>query len=296
MELALLIDDLNFFNGNLIENYQWQWGTESNGISQSIILLKEFVPNKAISYLYYGNEFCEYRIPSISDLKSFFTICISNDLNPVLVTPPVSDLGLEKIKHLIDYVIEYNIKISIVINDLGAMELINETNSDIKIIIGRVLDKISHDSRASISDFQKYYGLNGMKYAQTPGIISNYSREVLERYNVERWEFDMPKIGITLPSEINASLYYPYTYLTTGRVCSIRASQLQGRNMYLVGTSNCNQKCASIQIQKRKPLYDADSDTQESFLFQKGNTLFYLNNGIGIENYDILFDRIILQI
>ena len=109
MELALLIDDLNFFNGNLIENYQWQWGTESNGISQSIILLKEFVPNKAISYLYYGNEFCEYRIPSISDLKSFFTICISNDLNPVLVTPPVSDLGLEKIKHLIDYVIEYNL-------------------------------------------------------------------------------------------------------------------------------------------------------------------------------------------
>lgn len=300
MEIALIIDDLAKYMGNDVHSYNWSWGSENNGIYQSIELIENIVGNNRISVLYYGNEFCEYRIPSVEQLTTFIGLCKKNMLKPVLVTPVVTDKGIDRIISLLEYMSVNNINIDVVINDFGVLELVRRKYPNHKVIMGRIMDKTSHDSRATVKELEDYYGLDGLKFAKTPGIISEQAKYVLRDYDVIRWEFDLPNVGIELPTDIDCSLYWPYCYLTTGRVCSMRAAHLNGKDKYLVGSSFCEQVCRNVMIEKRKPsngyCLNGIQNKNEMYLFQKGNTVFYLYEGEKTDKQFEQFDRIVLQI
>jgi len=292
MEIALLIDDISYYKGANIESYKLSWGSKNNRVFKSIEKALLYVGDIKISYLYFGNEFCEYRIPTVDELKKFLELCDKEKIKPILVTPPVTDKGVRQINTLIEYMVEKNVCIDIAVNDYGVLELLNEKHIDNRIIAGRILDKTSHDSRATSERINRYYGRAGLMIARTPGIVSRQTKKIFNEYAIDRWEFDLPKVGLDLPEGINKSLYWPYSYLTTGRVCSMRAIGLEGKYRYLVGSDKCKQICRWIQIEKHKPLngYNNESDL---VLFQRGNTIFYLYDG---ENEFENFDRLILQL
>lgn len=294
MEIALLIDTNEEYRGNFISDYNLIWGSDANGLKSICKKIDKIVSNK-IDYIYFGNEFCEYRIPSVEQLSKMLDICNNNNLTCVLVTPVVTDFGINQIANLLDYLDQNVISLDIVVNDMGVLELIRQKGYLGKIIVGRILEKSSHDCRATKKELDEYYGENGMKFAKTPGVISVFSKKVFERYGVYRYEFDLSKVGIELPFNGNYSLYWPYSYLTTGRVCMFRSLDLNEMDKFLVGDKVCGRKCLQYKVEKRKPIngYSVDKAV-DMFLFQKGNTLFFINEDV--EDYLGYFNRLIIQL
>ena len=301
MEIALLLDDLNLYRGSLANIYLESWGSQGNGLSNAISKINCWVhPESHFTMLYYGNEFCEYCLPSSDELAEFASICERDNLRPVFVTSPVSDWGLERVKSAFEYLSQSFREFEVVVNDVGILEMLHKEHPDQSIIMGRLFDKLSHDSRILTKDIGNYYGTAGLKFARTPGILSEKARYAFSEYNICRYEFDLPKVGIDLPEDGCFSLYWPYQYLTTGRVCMMRAFGYHGKNKFLVGNSICSRLCKNVQVEMRKPVngfqISNGSKVGDTFLFQKGNTVFYL-----YEEEDFLenakqFDRLVLQI
>ena len=94
MELALMIEDIKQYNGKKITDYSFSWGNTDNGIEKAVSFLQENFILPEITLLYYGNEFCEYRIPSIDELKKAYFFAKKEDLEFVFVTPVVTDYGI----------------------------------------------------------------------------------------------------------------------------------------------------------------------------------------------------------
>ena len=94
MEIALFLNDIKKYHGKKVCDYRQNIGTiGKNGLKWANQLLSEhemFV-NQEFTYLYFGHEFCEYRIPGPEQVREFLQICRSDNLLPVFVTPVVSD-------------------------------------------------------------------------------------------------------------------------------------------------------------------------------------------------------------
>ena len=115
------------------------------------------------------------------------------------------------------------------------------------------------------------------------------------------FEFDLPIVGLELKStKAHHSLYWPFHYLSTGRVCIFRSINKTGKEKFLVGDIPCNRPCKKLELELRKPLngYHFEHGIRKSsqYLMQKGNTLFYLYENPNISQQFTQFDRIILQI
>lgn len=294
MEIAVLIECEEDYCGNRVSDYYLPWGNVANGLENICYQIKSYM-DKEIEYVYFGNEFCEYKIPTVDQLKRMLDICKTDGLSCVLVTPVVSDYGINMISSLIFFLINNSVTIPVVVNDMGVFELIKGKGYSGECIVGRILEKSSHDCRASREEFDEYYGKNGKKFAKTPGIISEYSKMIFDRYGVQRYEFDLPKVGVELLANGNYSLYWPYSYLTTGRVCMFRSLDLCGKDKFLVGDKECGKKCMQYKVEKRKPIngYSLAKKT-DMFLFQKGNTTYFVNDDIDLSFG--CFNRLIIQL
>lgn len=301
MEIALFIDEIDSYLGKNLAAYSFSWGCKNNGIEKSMDLINKFIEhNQEIAYLYFGSEFCEYLIPSENDVVKFVDICIKEKITPVFVTPPVSEFGLKMVKNCIDCLINYSIESEIVVNDVGILELLSSYQKKPKICLGRVFDKTSHEPRATKQELELYYGNSGLKYARSAGITTSSSRSVFNYYGVERFEFDLPKTGLKLDVNGNYSLYWPYQYMTTGRVCLMRANNYSNNNKFLVGNEICNKVCKNIQIEKRKPIngyiFENGEKLSDQYIFQRGNTLFYVHTNDVREVELQQYNRLVLQL
>lgn len=299
MDLAVYISDISKYQGCTIENYQFKFGDPNNQeIQKSYELILKEHSNK-VTHLYFGAEFCENMIPTKSEWDKFVKICEEDKLSPVFMTPPVTDYGIEKVDDCLKYLDNNFEEFAVVVNDFGVLELINRKYPNINIILGRILDKTSHDSRILEISINDYYGENGLKYARIPGNISNYSLEIMKKYSINRMEYDLPKTGIELLNdEMKFSLYWPFSYLTTGRVCLFKSMYKQEK--FVVGDYECEQRCKNIDLELKKPLtgfqVEYGKKHNELTLFQKGNTIYFLSDKSLFFNEKKWFDRIVVQI
>lgn len=286
MEWALFLEDIGEYRGKKVESYHYKVETYDKDLNK-----RKIFENKEFTYLYFGCEFCEYKIPRAGQMEDFFRLCKEERLLPVFVTPVVTDYGISKIQEYLDVLMNEN-DLSIVVNDYGVLELLYNAGGIGRIIAGRVLDKLSHESRASMQELYQYYGQEGLEYATTPGILSDNHKDALKKYDINRYEFDMPKVGLQLKeSGLHYSLYWPLSYITTGRVCPFRAMERKGVGKFLVG-SPCTVRCKNVMIERRSLAEDMG---KHKYVFQEGNTIFYINDDDVIGNFSQWFDRIILQ-
>lgn len=300
MDIALLINNPKEYYGPVLATYCKNWGSKSNGLAEAYRRALDFIGEEGrISHLYFGSEFCEYCIPDTGMLRDFLEICKKDKLKPVFITPPSSDYGVKKLKEAFMYLKRELDYCEIVINDLGVLELAHDICPNFIYAIGRILDKTSHDSRILSQDIEAYYGQAGLKFARTPGILSNSADKIFRKYNIARYEFDFPKVGLEVDGKSKYSLHFPYQYLTTGRVCLFRATQYENKNKFLVGSEKCCQVCTNIQAELRKPvngfIIENGKKINDIYLFQRGNTIFYLNESEDLFMGNTMFDRLILQ-
>ncbi len=227
--------------------------------------LKGLAGEFSFTRVYFGVEFCEQKLPSLSEAERVFEFCGKRNLKLTLVTPYVTDEGIARVKKLLNGM-EKNGGCEIVINDWGVLKMLRESGTRFQIILGRVLTKQKKDPRISgirSPQLRDYF---------SKGVVdSPLFCEFLKENRIERVEMDNVPHGISGNSGFHCSLYYPYVYLTTAMQCFVETCEMCERTAF--------------RLRNKSVIGD---------LLLKGKTQFYVNKDLSAFQSGNI-DRIIMQ-
>ena len=259
----------------------------------------EMIKEKQIAYLYFGNSFCQYNLPSSEEMKTVLTYCGENEIQMILVTPPVTDFGIEKIRKLLE-LFEKGKEPNIVINDFGVLELVKEIGYKGHIILGRVLDKTIREFRLTDNERNQYYSERGKDYMDTAASTANCYSAVLKKYNIRRVQMDISDVIYKKNPELEYDCVLPSEYITTGRMCLFRIAGQSKDEKYLLNDS-CKKYCNFQKQMLTKPInylkFDNDGNRiRELRMIRKGNTLFTMRNSLHALRKMEFSERLVLDL
>jgi hypothetical protein len=248
--------------------------------------------NKEVKYfpgynrIYYGNEFCEHLMPGIAQILEVLDLCYEKNLGFSFLTPYVTDNSFAKLEKIFDILSQKYLKAEVIINDFGVLEFIKERNYNFTLVLGRLLNRqkrgprlirlLNKLPREAIEHFSLTY-------------LDRFSTlSFLKKLGIERVEFDNLSIGLTRPTKdvLKASLYYPYIYISTTRLCP--TAKAFKDNFRLRKIETCKNEC-----QKYHFILKHKSFSEEIIL--KGNTYFYYEEKIPQDLIALNIDRIVYQ-
>lgn len=230
----------------------------------------------AFSRIYFGNEFCEHLIPPSSLLARIYSAAQVKGLAFTLLTPYVTDEGIEQLKPLFEFLAGREEKSEVVVNDWGVLRLLRREFPRLIPVLGRLMNKMLRDPLATT-----YYAL----HAPTPKPAlfalrrSNLSVPIyqafLKRSGIRTVEVDNVVQGIDMDfntSGFTAALYVPYGFIATGRIC-LFASLNQPKEKKFTVSTICSKEC---QRHYAECSYNEAPFKGNPFaLLHRGNTVFY---------------------
>ena len=249
------------------------------------------------SRLYFGQEFCEYLIPTLDELKKAYYFSMQLGWNFTYVTGYLTDKGIEKTKENLEFLARENRGIEVVVNDWGMLSIVNREFPQLQPVLGRML--IKQKRLARFANGRPPINMRGIDVSvdeiaqnQKEALkdlnlsIGSYRKE-LKSLGIRRVELDIVPQGVNLNPRawgFSFSCYYPWTYLTCGRNCSTAAVNDPVRE-YVVVDEPCSKPCRTL---------NRSADIKESPvpIVQRGNTVFafthsyanpYLRGGISID-------------
>lgn len=252
--------------------------------------------------IYFGNEFCQNRIPSLPRLKEFYSFVREKDKGFTFVSPFVTDGGLDKLKGLLAF-LDAQGDAEVVFNDWGVFALLKSEFSNLKPVMGRLLTKQRRDPRV-------FKILSGQQQAQevvfegpkgpikdlhvpqiVPGtLVKHYQgslinvpilQEFLFSRGIGRIEVDnlIWEMDLSLKDEIGASIYLPYNYITVSRMCG----------KLTLTYESCHNEC-------QKYFFQIKDDSLPVPFYGIGNAIFYKTKRPSDEYLKKLgIDRIVYQ-
>ena len=255
---------------------QYLW----NGYEPFFHIMKK----EKISFLYFGNSFCQYELPSVEEVKEAIHFCDEHELQLVILTPPVTDYGIEKILNIIKR-FDGKDGPAVVVNDFGAAEALIRNQYKGELIWGRVLDKTIRELRMTDLEQEMYYSPKGKEYMFTLASTAEYYTSVLKNYKVIRLQTDCSKTEFKENNKLYYDYIFPTEYVTTGRMCMYRIAGQDTDNKYLLNDS-CKRLCRGQKQFLTKPIDYLKLDKQgnrirELQMVRKGNTLFTLHAVMG---------------
>ncbi len=234
--------------------------------------------------LYFGPEFCQYLLPSSSELREALNFARQKRLSFTLVTPFVTDEGLKNLTPLWKVLKDWK-KPEVVVNDWGVLSFLRENYPEFPLVLGRLLSKQKRGPRLlNIKDripremwdhFQRFY-------LDLP-LVQNF----LSQMGIRRVELDNLLQGIKREPKIPASLYYPYAYVTTTRMCLTNACDQ--RTQPLRSIFSCRKEC-------RVYTFKLTHRNMPVPLFLKGNTQFFKNKRIPSHLSELGIDRLVQEV
>ncbi len=239
------------------------------------------------SRLYFGNEFCQRLIPSLREVKQILEFVSEKKLNLTLVTPYVTNHGLDKLKEILRKVEDEKPNSEVVFNDWGTLKLLNEEFSSLAPVMGRLLNKMKRGPR--LLNLVDELPENTVNYFRSCSLDTSFYQNFLKDYNVMRAEVDNPLQGIDidLNTEIDASLYKPYAYLTTTRLCLAASCNIHGKEDD-IGIFSCNKECQDY-------VFNLNHSIMPVTLIRKGNTMFFKNDELPENLEENNIDRIVVE-
>jgi len=238
--------------------------------------------------IYFGAEFCERLIPSPDELSQVAAFVQEQGLALTLMTPYVTDPGLDRLVRLFDAARETGMPIEVVFNDWGVLDLLEKEYSEFVPIMGRLLNKTKRGPRI-INIIDKMPG-TCRKYYESSVLSVGAACGFLKNHQVYRVECDNQLQGLNLEntdSEIMKSLYIPYVFVSTTRFCLTAGCDDPERTDY-VGVDTCSRQC-------RDYMFQLDSQVMRVPLLRKGNAMFYVNETIPDTLAGGYYDRIVVQ-
>lgn len=267
--------------------------------------------NNGYTRLYYGNEFCERLIPTVTHLKQVLSYVNKNKLSFSLVTPYVTN-GLKRLNLLFELLKDSEICCEIVINDWGILNVLNSKYPNLTPVLGRLLTKQKRGpglttllkrktSPQLIKDrqnpklrhlvFQKKLPLDLDPYykgsnASSVPIIHNF----LIKQGIRRIELDNTVQGLFLElpvGKICASVYLPYVYITTTFFCPTAGCDLNKKSLLKI--KPCSKQC-------QRYIFKLRHKTMPKLIYLKGNTQFYKNTKTHFKEWEKLgIDRVVYE-
>jgi hypothetical protein len=238
--------------------------------------------------LYFGVEFCQRLLPSPAKLTKAIKFALKQNKNFTLVTPYVTNSGLNKVEKLLDLLSELYPESEIVFNDWGVYHLLKEKAFPIKPVLGRLLNKMKRGPR--IVPVQAMIPKTSSNYFMTPGCSIPATQQFLLDQGIKRVEFDNLLQGLKLDGiteKLHLSLYLPFAYVTTTRFCFMSSSPVS--DDFTIGVLPCKKECQDYAFTLHNPVMTTP-------LIRKGNTLFFSNETIPEQHLrSRRIDRIVVQ-
>ena len=268
MELACHIRDvgqlkkLDEIPGHLINLY----GQNALGEEDRI----EEIPG-SFDRVYIGDEFCINRLPSLPELEVLYQFVEKKGLGVTFLTPYLTDEGLERCSPLFDYLKKRDPRAEVVVSDWGSLFFFREKYPLFQLAVGRLLDKGFKDPRLLDADKASLFSRETSDLLNKGTFDAIEFQEKMLKLGVSRVERDLFPYGghdSKSSSTLKTSFYFPFGYITTGRVCWL-ASFRQPDNKKFAISKGCDRICNTLTLKL--------STEKSSFqLIQGGNTVFYL--------------------
>jgi hypothetical protein len=240
--------------------------------------LKYFSPH--FSRLYFGNEFCEQLIPSVTELDQVLDFISENSLDFTLVTPYLTDNGLRGLEILFQEIAQKRPDSEVVFNDYGVLRVLRSRYRQLEPVMGRLLNKMKRGPRlmAVIDKLPQ----TTVEYFRSSNLTLPVLGKFLNDNGVRRVELDNVLQGFDFSlDDLNASLYLPFAYVTTTRLCLTNSCDIPEREE-LIGIFPCKRECQKYTFYLRNEIMPV-------MLIRKGNTIFFENGALpdGIEEKGI---------
>jgi hypothetical protein len=230
--------------------------------------------------VYYGTEFCQNKLPDLRTLKQVHKRIRSEKKNMTLVTPYVTDRGIDRLRELFDYLDQAGAPGEVVFNDWGVFRVLRDGYPNLTPVLGRLLtkqrrDPMAHDvllnrqapgkeivakNRATRIVCPKTTPPPVLEHYKASVINMRIFQEYLRENGVRRLEIDNLVWGmnISVDRKIGVSLYYPFGYVSTTRLCGLLS----------LTYSSCRRECGNRYISFRDP-----GSPVPFYIY--GNTVFY---------------------
>ena len=225
----------------------------------------------AFRRVYAGDEFCVNRLPNSDELKKIDRFCGDHGLNFTMLIPPLSNMTIKTCRPLFHYLSENRPGTEVVVNDMGVLWYIKKNHPFLSISMGRLFNKGFKDPRFQMTPDTGELPTDLLQLINESTFDQEAVIDMARDLSVDRMERDLFPFANKIEKrseEIAQSVYFPFGYITTGRVCRISALGQEGRNKFLI-QNNCNRLCNVL------PLILKNDDVRFK-LFQNGNTIFYL--------------------
>jgi len=221
--------------------------------------------------IYVGDEFCIHRLPRLNELDVLVQLAIEKQWAVTFLTPPLSDQGLENCARLFDYLQQTVPQTEVVVNDWGVLLFLKENYPSFRLSVGRLLNKGFKDPRQSDAT-------SASRFSAETAALFNHSTFDFPRFQQTLLALDMRRIERdVLPYEdirmeslkgLSTSIYFPYGYITTGRICWIASFNEPERKKFSL-SDGCQRRCNRMSLRLKH-------DRMPKPLYQSGNTVFYL--------------------
>lgn len=240
--------------------------------------LKYFSPH--FSRLYFGNEFCEQLIPSVTELDQLLDFVSENSLDFTFVTPYVTNNGLSRLGILFQEIAQKRPDSEVVFNDYGVLRVLNNHYSHLEPVMGRLLNRMKRGPRLMMVIDK--LPQTTVEYFRSSNLTLPVLSKFLNDNRVRRVELDNVLQGFDFSvDDLSASLYLPFAYVTTTRLCLTNSCDIPEREE-MIGLFPCQRECQKYTFYLR-------SEIMPVILIRKGNTIFFENGVLpdGIEEKGI---------
>lgn len=225
--------------------------------------------------LYFGQEFCSRLIPEKEEMTGAISKSHNKGLEFSLVTPYATEKALDRLEELLAALESIRPFSEVICNDWGVIYLIRKKFSTLVPVMGRLLNKACRDPRI----VKHLKGIpDGEASAYRFSSSANpYLKSLLKMLGVARVEADNLPQGMEgglLDRGVPASLYIPYGFVSTGRICFPGSWGLRQREKFMASGSSCSRLCRRYFLEMKDLGGCVGGDAVEE-VFQKGNTVFY---------------------
>jgi len=214
----------------------------------------------------YGTEFCENLLPPPEALEAVLDARVPL----TLLTPYVSDRGIAALRSLFALLDDAEV----VFNDWGVLRLLRTEFPHLTPVQGRLLNKSLRDPRVTsiYAETAPQAPESSLRVLQRSNLDDAAYLALLARYNVRAVEMDNLPQGADTSFAAQISMYVPFGFISTARVCMAAALHYRPSEKFQPGAI-CRHECQSHQLEytySNSPFSNSD----QKFLL-KGNTYFY---------------------
>ena len=189
--------------------------------------LWDMCPDAQLAALYFGTEFCQDLLPTIGEAEAFCIHCKQHDLEAVLLTPLVTNRGLNRLSRLLSHLTREGWAPAVVFNDWGVFELLRTKHPALSKTMGRLMNRGLRDPRL-VMQARGSEGENTRRGAGIRKLASSLGVSAIE----SDADLDPGYLG-TGSEGLLRTLHLPFTFVASGRNCLGKAgATAAGKGMF----------------------------------------------------------------